>query len=401
MPQFGYDYRGQVRFIVLWSGGGAWGALVEGGQNDRANGAAIPPNGSVPLMRAGLFQPLLREAVAIGVPVGRLMDRLGIPGAVEEDPLLVVPSLPIWRFAAAVERHETGPLFVLRAVMNMSFTDIESLGPLLLNCLNLKELLTRLCAAAPTQANLSHYQLRGEEDVVWIEETGPLLIRDLASGALYDVAGMIQIVRLVAGADWNPPVISLGCAVHPEIERAPELEGSRVLFSRPCTGIAIPRRLLPLPVTPLHGESAAGALDDLRLLRALPSQLLRTLPAYLPEPGRDLGKMARVLGLSTRTLQRRLTESGTSWSRLLERARFLKAQELLRTTSLKIVEITYEIGYSHTSTFSHAFRQLAGVSPSEYRRRFGNGGGDPGDGSSQSTGDDGGPWEESLEGETP
>lgn len=331
-----------------------------------------PWDASIPLVRAGLVEPLLWEARSIGVPVDRLMERVGIPCSVEEDPFLVVPALPVWRFGAVVERRDAGPLFGFRAVMKMPFTRITSLRPLLRGCLNLKELLLRLCAVVRTQSNTSVYRLREEHDVVWLENAGPALLPECASGSLYEIVGMIHLVRLAAGAEWRPRAIALSCPWRPELETVPELGSGRIHFSRPARSIAVPRHLLPLPVTtPDEAAPLRHDPDDLQALTGLSSELLRTLPAYLPERGPTIRRLATALGISVRTLQRRLDLLGTSWTRILERARFLRAQELLRDTDLKAAEIAMEVGYSHASSFCRSFRKLAGVSPSEYRRHFG------------------------------
>ncbi|HHQ49020.1 MAG TPA: AraC family transcriptional regulator [Acidobacteria bacterium] len=331
-----------------------------------------PRDASIPLVRAGLVEPLLWEARSIGVPVDRLMERVGIPCSVEEDPFLVVPALPVWRFGAVVERRDAGPLFGFRAVMKMPFTRITSLRPLLRGCLNLKELLLRLCAVVRTQSNTSVYRLREEHDVVWLENAGPALLPECASGSLYEIVGMIHLVRLAAGAEWRPRAIALSCPWRPELETVPELGSGRIHFSRPARSIAVPRHLLPLPVTtPDEAAPLRHDPDDLQALTGLSSELLRTLPAYLPERGPTIRRLATALGISVRTLQRRLDLLGTSWTRILERARFLRAQELLRDTDLKAAEIAMEVGYSHASSFCRSFRKLAGVSPSEYRRHFG------------------------------
>jgi AraC-like DNA-binding protein len=332
----------------------------------------MPHVPSIPLVRAGVVHPLLHEARAVGAPVGRFLERFNIPGAVEEDPGLVVPELPLWLFVEAMVCREAGPLFGMHACLKTPYLEIPTLLPCLQGSLNLKELLVRLCAASPTQSNSSRYALREEGDLLWIEETSPPLIPDCPGVVLFDVMGMMQMVRLAAGQDWIPPVISLNLSRCTEIETAPNLNPSRILFSRPRYGIAVPRRLLPMWVDSVGDHSLPGEVPgDLSAVGDFPSQLLIALPSYLPEAGFSIGLFAKAIDMSVRTLQRRLGEAGTSWSRVLERTRFLKALALLRETDLKIVEVAWEVGYTHASTFCHSFHKLSGVSPSEYRWHFG------------------------------
>ena len=82
----------------------------------------------------------------------------------------------------------------------------------------------------------------------------------------------------------------------------------------------------------------------------------------------SLETTAEHLGISSRTLQRRLTEKGISFWALVEQSRFEIAGALLRDTDLKVLEIATRLGYSSPGGFSRAFSRWAGRSPSAFRR---------------------------------
>ncbi|MGX0879821.1 AraC-like DNA-binding protein [Roseovarius sp. MBR-154] len=73
------------------------------------------------------------------------------------------------------------------------------------------------------------------------------------------------------------------------------------------------------------------------------------------------------LGISSRTLQRRLNRRGISFWALVEQSRFEIAAALLCDTNLKIQEIATRLGYSSPNGFSRAFARWAGCSPSAFR----------------------------------
>ena len=82
-------------------------------------------------------------------------------------------------------------------------------------------------------------------------------------------------------------------------------------------------------------------------------------------PGiQDLG---RELHLSTRTLQRRLTEQGISFQRLLEEARRELAHHYLLHSSMDLSETAYLLGYADANSFFRAFHHWEGTSPSQWR----------------------------------
>lgn len=92
--------------------------------------------------------------------------------------------------------------------------------------------------------------------------------------------------------------------------------------------------------------------------------------------------VARLLGLSARTLQRRLQHEGTSFQAQHAAAQVRAAQALLRNTELTMTEIAIEAGYGSLASFSTTFRRQTGISPSEWRRRSR---GDPDVGAAEAT----------------
>lgn len=79
--------------------------------------------------------------------------------------------------------------------------------------------------------------------------------------------------------------------------------------------------------------------------------------------------VARWLGLSERTLHRRLAQEGQSFRILDEGVRQKLAQGLLRDTDLGLEYIAQQLGYSEAASFSRAFKRWTGFAPSSWRRR--------------------------------
>lgn len=85
-------------------------------------------------------------------------------------------------------------------------------------------------------------------------------------------------------------------------------------------------------------------------------------------------ELARALGMSVRSLQRRLGEAGLSYRGLLERTRHELALRYLDDPTKSVTEITFLLGFSEQSAFSRAFKRWNGQSPvtwREERRRVG------------------------------
>jgi AraC-like DNA-binding protein len=85
--------------------------------------------------------------------------------------------------------------------------------------------------------------------------------------------------------------------------------------------------------------------------------------------------VARALHLSTRTLKRRLTEEGVSYSGLLDDERHKRACAMLAATELPLEEIAHQLDYSSFANFARAFRRWTSESPAQFRRRARGGAG--------------------------
>ena len=82
-------------------------------------------------------------------------------------------------------------------------------------------------------------------------------------------------------------------------------------------------------------------------------------------------EIAYQTGQSPRALSRRFAEEmGMTWRQALCRMRMMRAVEALASSDLTVTEIAFEVGYNSTSAFNAAFRDLLGVSPTQYRESF-------------------------------
>ncbi len=150
------------------------------------------------------------------------------------------------------------------------------------------------------------------------------------------------------------------------------VEGAVVAGFYPVSGAPYPVEQFEAPGPALAWVGAAGsvglALAELveaakgepALLGALRAFVRRRLDA-------DEDDASRALGVSTRTLQRRLREHGTTFQTELGRARIAEAQRRLRETDAPITNIALDVGYATLQQFSAAFHKATGSAPSAWR----------------------------------
>lgn len=85
----------------------------------------------------------------------------------------------------------------------------------------------------------------------------------------------------------------------------------------------------------------------------------------------DLDRLAASAGVSKYHFLRCFSSTyGETPAVYLAERRIERAQDLLRATNLTVTDVCMLVGYSSLGSFSSKFRQLVGVSPSEYQARF-------------------------------
>jgi len=81
----------------------------------------------------------------------------------------------------------------------------------------------------------------------------------------------------------------------------------------------------------------------------------------------SVGDLVKALGMSRRTLQRKLREMGTSYHEILEETRYELAKRYLQESARSVTEITFLLGFSEQGAFTRAFKRWSGTAPSSYR----------------------------------
>ena len=135
------------------------------------------------------------------------------------------------------------------------------------------------------------------------------------------------------------------------------------------------------PASFLHQRIASHDPEAHEALESVTAMLLQKLSADIDvvaaaklaigeKPGLfpSIESVAESLGLSSRTLSRRLRDSGTNFQSLLDEARRKVAEERLLHSKMSIQQIAEACGFGDAQNFSQAFKRWTGLSPSEYRK---------------------------------
>ena len=187
--------------------------------------------------------------------------------------------------------------------------------------------------------------------------------------------GAFNIVCELVGAAHAPILEVLISQSEPQdIAHYRRSFGVKVSFDADQTAIVFPRRLLSQPIP---GADAQRRIAIERQVRAIwhagdhdiATQLRRELRIGLIRGHVSAASIALHLGMSRRTLDRRLTAAGLPFQRALDEARCEYARQLLAYTRLEIGKIAMIVGYADPSILTRAFTRWAGVTPSSWRAK--------------------------------
>jgi len=171
-----------------------------------------------------------------------------------------------------------------------------------------------------------------------------------------------------------PSVVAFEYSAPPYREEYSNLFRGAERFDQPFTGIVIDRELLG--ATQLHADMdfhrALEAQAETRVAR-----LDRTKPYaervrdYLPDGTKtrcdDMEGVARGLGLSVRTLRRRLREEGATYGAIAGAAFISLAKRLLVDEARSVEETDYAMGYATPTSFHRALKRWTGMTPKAFR----------------------------------
>lgn len=326
----------------------------------------------IAIVRAAHLHVYLDELREIGVPVKHALANSSLPSWIEETPDAYV-SLPLsldWiaRCGRDLELMDIGFRAAQRATMaSLSIPLRHALVDAPTGFARMRALL-RL-AALDDSVLAPRMHLEGDLVRVVCDLQGLGRNPFVCLGEWLSLQALISIVRSVAGPRWCPAEMTFVARQRPTFAAQEAFPDTRILVGQPHTSILIGRDVLARPSAAGEGgASDQSCVDDEVATWSFAAALRSAIRPYLADGYPDLSLMAEVVGLTGRTLQRRLQRCGRTYSELVREERFDLARELLVDPSAKIIDVAMAAGYETPQHFSRAFRQLAGVSPSAYRR---------------------------------
>lgn len=185
------------------------------------------------------------------------------------------------------------------------------------------------------------------------------------------MAAVVGAIRYVAGDDAANCRLEVPYSRPAHGARYSELLGMPVSFDKLALSLYLPRSLLQKP-SPMADkasrrmatercEQELQQLEANQDMEARVRQQLTQAEGHLP----SVEELAERFYMTSRTLRRRLEACGTTYQKILDNVRHLRALRYLGTHHT-IQQVAWLLGYADPSNFSRAFRKWEGMSPSKY-----------------------------------
>ena len=322
---------------------------------------------SIPVLRVRYLKAFCRALDESGFDCEALLERAGLELSLLEKPEAWLPVSQLYGFLdMAVD--ETGYVALGLDAGAAPRRQHSRFSKLVLYSPTLYQSLLSVCANAAMEDTSAKFRVFRNGAYGWLDcgsiEATPQAIRQIET---YRYAALLEIVRLAAGPDHVPEKLYLQSDDHDALRDAPLLHGVDVRFGQPRLAIAFDPRLFSRPILDVPEVPMAKAeFSDTPV--EFGQALLEVTRTQLLSGHSDIEHAAAALGLSVRTLQRRLYEQDLSYAKLLQHVRIDMAKTMLEERDTPVAQISTDLGYRHSTHFTRAFRQICGLTPREYRR---------------------------------
>jgi len=327
-------------------------------------------------MRSQIVGPVLSYLRSLGFDPSGVVEKLGLPPGAETDPEVVLPLAKLHAVLDEAARVSADPFLGVHVAAQLQRGTYDLLEFSCLSAPTVREALIRIAryTALLNDLVVATFEERGGVGLLQQRIPGAPLCLGRHANECFVVLVLLR-TRALSGVSVVPERAWFGHPAPRDTSALAAALGTHNLeFDAGATGLALPDAALDLPLT-TSDPRLLSVLDRhaerSRSTREPPHDFLGQVRQRVFEKLRDgapdLELVARELSMSPRTLQRRLTEEGTTFHELVDGLRRELGGAYVRDTELPLAEIAGSLGYRETSAFLRAFKRWYGVPASQMR----------------------------------
>ena len=323
-----------------------------------------------------LFARKMVAAAGDGIDAAGLLAEAGLDPEGPWDPKVMIPASTYYALLERIaERIDVTDLPV-RGGASMRCDDYGALGLAWKAALDLRGSFSRVARYARLWTSVVGYELRPHPQgaLFILHRAGERRLGMRLSNEATLASG-VSLARQVSPVPFAPLEVLVRHPAPKSVAYHEEWFGCPVRFDADLDALLISADALDRPnilgdegisrylISHLDEELAEVA-DEEPLIAGARDAIAQALSEGAPR----MADIARGLGLSARTLHRRLSQHGMSFQTLTEDTRRDLAEGLLRDERHSLAEIAFLTGFSEQSAFTRAFRRWLGTTPASYRK---------------------------------
>lgn len=323
------------------------------------------------------FRRTHQSLMKLGINVGPVYRALGIRESDLQGHLSGVTMATYLELLFRISEEQGQAFLGLEMAHTRDVSDLGVLGYMVRNAPNFERCIAitgkYLNLVMPgCRTNLVHLK----RDYIWTYEIpgfSPAKCRHEIEQSLMQFIGSVRELLSLPG--WRPTEVFFQHAEPEGSESLRKAMSDTLHFNHYCNGVLLPAELLCHTISDADPEllglleqQVQHSIDQLKQDDTLIGRITFMITSRLGKTKVSADSIAPRLGMSRRTLHRRLSERDTSFNELREAVVLKIAKQALSTTNVSITALAQELGYSESSGFDRAFKRLTGFSPLNYRR---------------------------------
>lgn len=314
---------------------------------------------------------------AEGLDTRKIFEDAGVDPKVLSNGDARFESAAMRKLWAGVAENSENPCIGIEVGKLWSPVSFHALGYAWLASQSLQDAMQRFCRYAKVvNTQLVTHLSRKGLDYSFSFESQQDWTRDLPQVLDAAFIALITMCRLLLGAKFSPVEVRLTVASSASTPILEAALGAPVVCGCEINEMIISRndveRSLPGASLELLRVNENLLQDYLQRIEAtdIVHQVERAALELMPSGDATEQKIAAMLNMSGRSMQRRLSEEGTSFTHILQSTREKMSGLYIRENKLSLSEIAYLLGFSEQANFSRAFKRWYDCSPTEYRKEM-------------------------------
>lgn len=325
------------------------------------------------------IQQYLKCAEALGINTAPLLEKYQLSDELLADNTARVEGHVFQDIVERLIRETADPLFGLKTAEHVQPITYSIYGYMAMNSKNLGEALERTPEYEKLVGDMGVTKVIPKAEGCFARwdcnMTSPLARRHVIENVM---ASWTIFARWITGTNESPLEVRLEHSPPSRRELLPEYDalfGCPVLFDQPETGLLLSSEAMSLSLiqadetifTSLQ-ETANSRLAKLSGQSPVAAQVKSALRTLMKEgiPRKDA--LSESIGMTSRTMQRRLKEEGCSYQEILNELRHELALDLLENTDLSLEEIGHRLGFQEPRSFHRSFKSWTGQTPGYFRK---------------------------------